>query len=90
MFFLKKKKRGKVDDKVESPETAEMEDQDATLTKKKWFLEGKWRSEAEVRSDPQELDSKTVRVIDGPPLELDSSEIRHEGNERAHQNTPRA
>ena len=67
---------------------AEMEDQDGTLAGRKWFLGGKWRSEASAIQRQQELDSKTVRVVPGPPVELDGterqpgSEIRHEGEQR--------
>ncbi|KAF2994161.1 hypothetical protein E8E13_000671 [Curvularia kusanoi] len=77
--WLKRKRRlEKPVNEVPEATTAEMEDQDATLTKRKWFLSGNWRSEAEATPDPHELDSKTVRVIEGPPVELDSSEMRHE------------
>lgn len=54
----------------------EMEDQDAANSHKRWFLGGRWRSEVEVEpASPQELESKTVRVVPGPPVELDSSEV---------------
>lgn len=46
----------------------------------KWFLEGRWRSEAEERIDLQELDSKTVKIVPGPPVELEASYLgRKEG-----------
>ncbi|KAH7080478.1 hypothetical protein BKA63DRAFT_488233 [Paraphoma chrysanthemicola] len=39
----------------------------------KRFLHGKWRSEAEAKSEPVEIDSRNVNVIPGPPVELDAS-----------------
>ncbi|KAH7399194.1 hypothetical protein DE146DRAFT_590604, partial [Phaeosphaeria sp. MPI-PUGE-AT-0046c] len=55
--------------------TAEMEDQDGTLATRKWYLGGRWRSEVEVKNDKQagELDSRSVRVIGGPPVEMEGS-----------------
>lgn len=50
----------------------EMEDQDQTLAKKKWFLGGKWRSETHATKEPVELDSRPVHVVPGPPKELDT------------------
>ena len=57
----------------EEDEIPEMEDQDEALAKRKWYLGGRWRSEVETKSKPQELDSRTVTVIPGPPVELDAS-----------------
>lgn len=54
----------------------EMEDQDEVLAKRKWFLAGRWRSEAEAKSDPLELDSKSVNVVAGPLVELDADASR--------------
>lgn len=52
----------------------EMEDQDATLATKKWYLGGRWRSEVETpKNKPGELDSRSVRVVGGPPQELDET-----------------
>ncbi|KAH7090803.1 hypothetical protein FB567DRAFT_437725, partial [Paraphoma chrysanthemicola] len=59
-----------------SDETPEMEDQDRELGKRKWFLGGKWRSEAAVEHKPNELDSRAVHVVPGPPAELDAVEYR--------------
>jgi hypothetical protein len=40
----------------------------------KRFLGGKWRSEVEGRSEPVEIDSRGVRVVGGPPVELAATE----------------
>jgi hypothetical protein len=48
-----------------------MEDQDVTLPTHKWYLDGKWRSEAEAKNEPGELDSRNIRVVGGPPVELE-------------------
>jgi hypothetical protein len=39
----------------------------------KRFVGGKWRAEAEVKEKPIEIDSRNVRVIPGPPVELDAT-----------------
>jgi hypothetical protein len=57
-------------------ETPEMADQDADLATRKWYLGGRWRNEAEAKNDPGELDSRAVRVVPGPPVELDAVERR--------------
>lgn len=76
-FWLKKKRRNQGMEAQEDTRV-EMEDQDVALAGRKWFLSGRWRSEAEAKSDPHELDSKTVHVVAGPPVELDSLEVQHE------------
>lgn len=52
----------------------EMEDHDGKLGKRKWFLGGRWRSEAGAEGETQELDGKTVHVVAGPPAELEAYE----------------
>jgi hypothetical protein len=66
---------------VARPETSipEMEDQDKTLTSRKWFLRGKWRSEHAGVERIQELDSRSVNVMPGPPVELDASVAPQDG-----------
>jgi hypothetical protein len=54
----------------------EMEDQDKNSAKRKWFLGGKWRSEARAESVTQELDSRTVHLVPGPPAELETHAVR--------------
>jgi hypothetical protein len=54
----------------------EMEDQDAALATRKWYLGGRWRSEVECKPEPGELDSRNIRVVPGPPVELDAGERR--------------
>lgn len=51
--------------------TVELEDQDQHHASRKWFLQNKWRSEAEGSGTPREIDSKTVHAVPGPPVELD-------------------
>ncbi|KAF2727106.1 hypothetical protein EJ04DRAFT_595982 [Polyplosphaeria fusca] len=51
---------------------AEMEESDEALAKRKWFLGGKWRSEVEVQEKTHELHSRNVRIVPGPPVELDA------------------
>lgn len=58
---------------TETSSIPEMEDQDTNLAKRKWFFGGRWRSEAEAEAGQQELDSKTVHIVPGPPGELPGS-----------------
>lgn len=73
------KKRRKVKNQAAPPgfTIAEMGDQDEDHAKKKWWAGGKWRSEATAEAEKQELDSKTVHVVPGPPAELDGAELQH-------------
>ena len=41
----------------------------------KTFLGGRWRAEKEVVSEPQELESRSVVVVPGPPAELEARGI---------------
>lgn len=77
LWFRKRKRRTAVDS--DQPGISEMEDQDAKQARMRWFLGGRWRSEVEAAhaTPTQELDSKVVHVVPGPPAELDSSEIRY-------------
>lgn len=78
VVLLRLKKRRKAAQAVEPQHTLpEMADQDQDLAKKKWWAGGIWRSEADAHADPQELESKTVHVVPGPPAELDGAELRH-------------
>ena len=72
------KRRRKMLAAAPAPEDSlpEMADQDGELARKKWWAGGKWRSEVDSRADPQELESKTVHVVPGPPAELDGAEVR--------------
>jgi hypothetical protein len=73
--FLLRKKRAKAQT-TDQATTPELEDQEETLAKRKWFLKGRWRSEVEAKADPQELDSKNIKFIPGPPVELEALEVR--------------
>jgi len=77
LLWLRRRKQGK----PLSPERAiipEMADQDRTHARRRWFLGGRWRTEVEVMPTPaQELDSKTVRSLPGPPVEMGSVEVNH-------------
>jgi hypothetical protein len=72
LLFVRRRRKRAV--QSTQPATSEMEDQDATLASRKWYLGGRWRNEAEVKTDPRELDSRAVHVVPGPPAELDSGE----------------
>lgn len=41
----------------------------------KRFMAGKWRAEADAKTAPTEIDSRSVRVIPGPPVELEGSQV---------------
>jgi hypothetical protein len=59
-------------------EIADMEDQDRGLHDCKWFFGGRWRSEVVAELTQNELDSKIVHVVPGPPAELEATEPRVE------------
>jgi hypothetical protein len=44
----------------------------------KRFMAGKWRAETDGTSRPVEAESSSVRVIPGPPVELEAT---HRGTE---------
>lgn len=71
-IFLFLKRRRKRDKTTMEGQTPEMDDQDQELRTRKWFLGGRWRSEAEVVRQQHELDSRAVHVVPGPPAELDA------------------
>jgi hypothetical protein len=50
----------------------EMEDQDYSHSQRKWFFGGRWRNEVDAQAAQNELDSKTVHVVPGPPAELEA------------------
>ncbi|RYN17328.1 hypothetical protein AA0112_g12112 [Alternaria arborescens] len=58
---------------------SEMEDQDHTHTERKWYFGGRWRSEVDAQATQNELDSKAVHVVPGPPAELEAHEPAVEG-----------
>jgi hypothetical protein len=66
---------------TEEPEVVvpEMEDQDNTHTERKWYFGGRWRSEVDTQTTQNELDSKAVHVVPGPPAELEAHEPAVEG-----------
>jgi hypothetical protein len=57
----------------------EMEDQDHIHTERKWYFGGRWRSEVDTQATQNELDSKAVHVVPGPPAELEAHEPAVEG-----------
>ncbi|CAN9343025.1 unnamed protein product [Alternaria alternata] len=57
----------------------EMEDQDRTHAERKWYFGGRWRSEVDAQATQNELDSKAVHVVPGPPVELEAHEPAVEG-----------
>jgi hypothetical protein len=77
LFLWLKSRRKRAVSPQEGTVVPEMEDQDGNLAKRKWFLGGKWRSEAHAEHTAQELDSKTVHVVPGPPAELEAHDVSH-------------
>jgi hypothetical protein len=78
-FLILRRRKRRATVGPEQTSIPEMEDQDATNARRRWFFGGRWRNEAETRTVPtQELDSKTVHIVPGPPAELDSSTPRHD------------
>jgi hypothetical protein len=69
LLYMRRSRRAETT--AEGVGVAEMEDQDVHLGERKWFFGGRWRSEVNSVSVPNELDSKTVHVVPGPPAELD-------------------
>jgi hypothetical protein len=76
MVALCLRRRRKAVPVTRDPDIAEMEDQDRGLHERKWFFGGRWRSEVVAESTQNELDSKTVHVVPGPPAELEATEPR--------------
>jgi hypothetical protein len=77
------RRRRKVKPTTTPDSVPEMEDQDVALAKKKWYLRGQWRSEMAVEEQKHELGSTSVRIVPGPPVELEAAEHqpdRYESN----------
>lgn len=51
----------------------EMEDQDTDHATRRWYLHGRWRSEADSKTQTGEPQAGNVRVVEGPPRELDGA-----------------
>jgi NAD(P)-dependent dehydrogenase (short-subunit alcohol dehydrogenase family) len=64
LLLLRRKK------KLQHPTVPEMDGQPSGF---KRFLGGKWRAEAEAKSEPVEIDSRGIKVIPGPPVELEAA-----------------
>lgn len=80
-WLLQKKKKAKGQMVTSSaPENTahEMEDQDHAQSMRKWFLKGRWRHEVEGMVHAQELDSKNIHTVSGPPVELEATEWARE------------
>lgn len=79
-LLLRRKRKGKQQEpqtaEIEGKPTPEMEDQDQELATRRWFLRGRWRSEVRAQERPGELDSRTVNIVPGPPVEIDLAERR--------------
>jgi hypothetical protein len=76
IFFLRRRRHKTLPTtlSLDGIATPEMEDQDATLATRKWYLGGRWRSEVEVKNEVGELEGRNVRVVGGPRVELDAEE----------------
>jgi hypothetical protein len=48
-----------------------------------WFLRGRWRNEHAGAEKVQELNSRSVDVMPGPPVELDASVTRQDDQIRS-------
>ncbi|KAH7347058.1 FAS1 domain-containing protein [Pyrenochaeta sp. MPI-SDFR-AT-0127] len=71
-FFFKRRK--KTVPAADPSGISELPDQDQELAGRKWYIGGKWRNEAHTEEKHHELDSTPVRVVPGPPAELDAVE----------------
>jgi hypothetical protein len=67
MLFLRHRKRKRA---AQHPAVPEMSGFSSGFRS---FMNGRWRSEAEGKSEPVEMDSRSVNVIPGPPVELDAA-----------------
>lgn len=67
MLFLRHRKRKRAAQKPAVPEMS------GASSGFRSFMNGRWRSEAEAKSEPVEMDSRNVNVIPGPPVELDAA-----------------
>jgi hypothetical protein len=73
LHILEKRRHGRNNGELRYPNIPEMEDEDQNLSLVKWFLRGKWRTESAARERRHEIDGRTVRVVPGPPVEMDAS-----------------
>jgi len=64
-------RRRKQRQRPQHPDMSEMEGSSAGL---KRFMGGKWRAETDGTSEPVEAGSTSVRIIPGPPVELDGTQ----------------
>ena len=77
IVLLYMRKWRKAETTTEGAGVAEMEDQDRHQGERKWFFGGKWRSEASSVPTQNELDSKAVHVVPGPPAELEARQLQY-------------
>ncbi|KAF2788388.1 hypothetical protein K505DRAFT_366510 [Melanomma pulvis-pyrius CBS 109.77] len=75
VLFILRRKSALAAPTPETSGVAEMEDHDHMLASKKWYLFGKWRNEHDGEERRHELDSRSVNVIPGPPVELPANEL---------------
>jgi hypothetical protein len=73
ILFIRKRRKNK--DATRNPDVPEMGDQNNARAEGKSFFGGKWRNEAHDEGVQNELDSKTVHIVPGPPAELDSTVV---------------
>jgi hypothetical protein len=72
--LLRRRKNKRLNENIQpTPMPAEMQDQDADLAERKRFIDGRWRSEVHAEHEIRELDSRGVRVVPGPPVELEGA-----------------
>lgn len=73
VLVLRKQKKRKI--AMKDPGIPEMGDQDHGHTTGKFFIGGRWRTEAHAEGAQNELDSTLVHEVSVTPAELDSTEV---------------
>jgi hypothetical protein len=72
IVFLLYLRRRKQQRKRQHPNVVELEGSSRGL---KHFMGGKWRAEQDGSSQPVEAESRSVMIVPGPPVELDSRHV---------------
>ena len=75
VVFLYLRRKRKQQQRLQHPEVPEMVASSRGL---KRFIGGKWRAETDGTSQPVEAGSTSVRIIPGPPVELDGTQMERE------------
>lgn len=70
LLYLRRRMKQKQQQRLQHPGMSEMEGSSRGL---KHFVGGRWRAEQDGTSQPVEAGSTSVKIIPGPPVELDST-----------------